>query len=215
MAYSHARLRKCLALVRIVTGATFLVFGSYKISSMEFARVGFPQFLWDATHGSAVGFYASLLNTIVSNNMSKYAVLVGFVELFIGIGLLLGLVVRPIAVLGMLYSVNLILATWMAPGADQPLWRHLDGEMRHIALFLLFLLFGVGHAGENWGLGALYHRRRHLRWEQSNAPQPADLPDRDFDATRDPEEDATRYPELDDNEEGLPIPSAALPRRSY
>ncbi len=172
MAYSHARLRKTLALVRIITGVIFVVFGTYKISSMEFARVRFPQFLYDVSHGAAVSVYGSVLNSLgFWLNPGKYALLVGFTELFIGIGLLLGLVVRPIALLGMMYAVNLMLATWMAPGPDQPLWRYLDGQMRHIALFLLFLLFGMGHAGETWGLGALYHRRR-LREEEEKPPLP-------------------------------------------
>lgn len=203
MAYSHVRLRKTLALVRMVTGAIFLLLGSYKISSMEFARVGFPQFLWEATHGGAVGFYGSLLETLAQNS-SKYAVLVGFVELFIGIGLLLGLVVRPIALLGMAYMVNLMLATWFMPGPDQPFCRYLSGQMSHISLFLLFLLLGIGRAGENWGLGSLYHHRRHLRWEQNEPlPPPHDL-DRAFEGEAFP----------DDDNQGLPPVSAdVLPPR--
>lgn len=205
MAYSHARLRKTLALVRIVTGAVFLVFGASKISSLEFARVGFPQFLWDATHGAALGFYGSFLQSLgVSHSAAKFAVLVGFVELFIGIGLLLGLVVRPIALLGMVYTVNLMLATWMTPGPDQPLWRYLEPQMGHVTLFFLFLLFGIGHAGENWGLGALYHHRRHLRWEQSGPSPPAEVV-----------EEREPAPFAEDDEELAPFGSDAEPRRTY
>jgi hypothetical protein len=28
------------------------------------------------------------------------------------------------------------------------------------------LILGIGHAGENWGLGTLYHGRRSERWEK-------------------------------------------------
>lgn len=197
MAYSHARLRKTLVVVRLLTGALFLVFGAYKISSMEFARVGFPQFVWEATHGGAVGFYGRFLDSFVWDNTGKYAILLGFLELLIGIGLLLGLVVRPVTLLGMIYSVNLMLATWMTPGPDQPLWRYLDGEMRYIGLFLLFLLLGVGHAGETWGLGALYHRRRHLqRWENGGPVLASPAAE-------------------DDIEEDEDLPISPLPRRTY
>jgi len=201
MAYSHARLRNTLAVVRILTGVLFLVFGVYKISSMEFARAGFPQFLWEATHGGGVGFYGRFLDSFVWESTGKYAILVGFVELFMGIGLLLGLVVRPIALLGMVYSVNLMLATWMLPGPGQPLWRYLDGEMRYIALFLLFLLLGVGHAGENWGLGAIYHHHRHLDWEKDEPVSPQDF------AEENVEEENV------EDDEAFPITS--LPRRTY
>ena len=148
--YSHVRLRKTLALARILTGAIFLIFGSSKISSLDFARERFPQLLWDITHGGAIGFYGNFLNSFMWENPGKYAVMLGFLELFIGIGLLLGLAVRPMAVLGVIYSVNLMLATWMMPGPNQPLWRYLEGELPFIVLLLLFLLFGVGHAGEIW-----------------------------------------------------------------
>ncbi len=167
MAYSHLRLRRMLAMARIILGVVFLFLGGHKIASMEFARNEFPDFVWQATHGSAVGFYSDILNSAVWAHTSKYAVVIGFMELFMGVGLLLGLAVRLIAVVGMLYSVNLMLATWMAPGADQPMWRYLDNEAKLIFLFLLFLLLGIGHAGENWGLGSLYHHHRHRTWEAS------------------------------------------------
>jgi uncharacterized membrane protein YphA (DoxX/SURF4 family) len=170
MAYSHARLRKTLALVRILTGVVFLVMGQYKISSLEFARVGFPQFLAEAVQGRAVSFYGSLLSGI--HRTSPFAVTLGLMEMFIGVGLVLGLAVRPISLLGMFYMVNLMLATWMTPGPDAPLWAYLQGEFGYLCVFFLFLLFGIGHAGENWGLGAVYHHRRHLRWEQPPAEEP-------------------------------------------
>jgi len=166
MAYSHSRLRKTLAAIRILTGVVFLFAAAHKISSWEFAKIEFPQFVWDATHGAAVGFYGDFLGSFIWQHPSGYAALVAFTELFIGVGLVLGLAVRPVSLVGMLYSVNFMLATWNAPGANEPTWRHLDNASKLILLFFLFLLFGVGHAGENWGLGSLYHHRRHQRWEQ-------------------------------------------------
>ncbi len=166
MAYSHLRLRRTLAFVRMVMGIVFLVLGAHKISSLEFAKGDFSQFVWDAAHGTGAGFYGPALYDLVKDHISSYAVLAGLTELFIGVGLLLGLAVRPISVVGMLYSLNLFLATCMAPGENAPLWRYLDNEAKVIAIFFLVLLFGIGHAGENWGLGSLYHHHRHRRWEE-------------------------------------------------
>lgn len=71
----------------------------------------------------------------------------------------------------MIYTVNFMLATCMAPGPKEGLWRYLDHEAKLIALFFLFLLFGIGHAGENWGLGSLYHHHRNRRWEKESAAE--------------------------------------------
>lgn len=176
MAYSHSRLRNTLALVRIVTGAMFLLGGWHKISSLEFARIEFPKLLAQANHGAAVGFYADFLTSFVCDRPGEVAVLLGFVELFIGVGLLLGLAVRPISLLGMFYTLNFMLATWMAPGSDEALWRYVGNETKLILMFFLFLLFGIGHAGENWGLGALYHHRRRRRWERREASAEEEAP---------------------------------------
>ncbi len=167
MAYSHARLRNTLALVRIGTGLLFCDLGWYKISSLDFARVDFPQFLFYAIQGSAIDFYGKFLTAYVLPSAGKWAVAVGFLELFIGVGLVLGLAVRPICLLGMFYMVNLLLATWYQPSPAEPLWNYPDEQWRHVIPFLIFLILGIGHAGENWGLGALYHRHRHKRWEKS------------------------------------------------
>lgn len=80
MAYSHLRLRRTLALVRILTGVLFLFLGAHKISSWEFAKVEFPQFIWDATHGAAVGFYADFLSSVVKSYPSGIAVLVALTD---------------------------------------------------------------------------------------------------------------------------------------
>jgi uncharacterized membrane protein YphA (DoxX/SURF4 family) len=166
MPYSHSRLRKTLAVVRVLTGVLFLFAAAHKISSWEFAKIEFPHFVWEAAHGAAVGFYGDLLGSLDVQHLSSYAAVVAFIELFIGIGLVLGLAVRPVSILGSVYMVHLILATWNVPGSNEPMWRYLDNDGKLIALFFLFLLFGFGRAGENWGLGSLYHHRRHRKWEQ-------------------------------------------------
>ena len=171
MAYSHSRLRKTLALIRVLTGILFLFAAAHKISSWEFAKIEFPHFVWEAAHGAAVGFYGDFLSSVAGQHLAGFAALVAFVELFIGIGLVLGLAVRPISILGAFYMLHLMLATWNTPGPNEPLWRYLDNGGKLIALMFLFVLFGLGHAGESLGLGALYHRRRYRKWEHA-APDP-------------------------------------------
>jgi len=166
MAYTHSRLRKTLALVRIGVGLLFLHSGFYKVSSITFARADFPSFLSDSTSSTAVDFYAKFLTAWVLPYSTKIAVGLGFFELFLGISLVLGLLIRPVCVLAMLYQVNFILATWWQPGPGEPLWHYPDEQLRYVFPFFIFLILGIGHAGENWGLGSLYHGRRHERWEK-------------------------------------------------
>ncbi len=166
MAYSHSRLRNTLAFVRVVTGVLFLVGGGLKISSWDFARNEFPQFVWDAIRGTAVGFYGEFLTSVAVQHLSRAAAVVAFTELTIGVGLLLGLAVRPVSLLGMFYSVNLMLATWNLPPGTGLNARYMDNLIKLILMLFMFLVFAIGHAGENWGLGSLYHRRRRARWER-------------------------------------------------
>ena len=165
MAYSHSRLRNTLAVVRVLTGVLFLFAAGHKISSWEFAQIEFPRFVSEAAHGAAVGFYGDFLSSVAGQHLSGFAALAAGIELFIGVGLVLGLAVRPISILGSVYMVHLMLATWNVPGPNEPMWRYLDNGGKLIPLLFLFVLFGAGHAGENLGLGSLYHHHRHHKWE--------------------------------------------------
>ena len=176
MAYSHSRLRKMLAVVRVLTGVLFLFAAAHKVSSWEFAKIEFPQFVSEASRGAAVGFYGDFLSSVAGQHLSGFAALAAGIELFIGVGLVLGLAVRPISILGSVYMVHLMLATWNVPGPNEPMWRYLDNGGKLIPLLFLFMLFCFGHAGENWGLGSLYHRRRHRKWEHQEGESELEAP---------------------------------------
>jgi uncharacterized membrane protein YphA (DoxX/SURF4 family) len=74
------------------------------------------------------------------------------VESLIGICLLLGLWVRPAAVVGFLFLLNLILAAWWEPGHGAPLWRYFGARLDTLPLMLLLIIFYVADAGRVWGL---------------------------------------------------------------
>jgi uncharacterized membrane protein YphA (DoxX/SURF4 family) len=173
MAYSHTRFRKTLAIVRILTGAVFVMIGSFKVSSLEFGKMVFPQFLENAIKSGAAEWIRPLLEWVVANGPARIGVTIGFVELFIGIALVLGLAVRPAALLGMFYSAGLLVATWNDAGTAPSMLQSTEHQFRNLFPFLVFLLLGVGHAGETWGAGALYHRgRRRLLQRGFVAPVP-------------------------------------------
>ena len=150
-------LPRTIAAVRIATSVFFLLFGEYKIAGPQFAHGGFQAYLQDYISNSAVSFYRPFLSGVVLPYAIFFGYFVGVAEFLIGISLLVGLWVRPACVLGSLFLVNMLLATWWAPGHGVALWRYFGNELEHIPLLLLLIVLYVADAGRMWGLDA---RRR-------------------------------------------------------
>ncbi|HYM79172.1 MAG TPA: DoxX family membrane protein [Candidatus Dormibacteraeota bacterium] len=151
MATSSA-LSRTIAGARIAASVFFLLFGEYKVVGSEFAHVGFQTYLQDYIANSAVSFYRPVLSGLVLPHAVFFGYVVGVVELLIGISLLIGLWVRPACVLGVLFLLNMVLATWWGPGHGVPVWRYFGAELDHIPLLLLLIVLYAADAGRTWGL---------------------------------------------------------------
>ena len=151
MANSQTLLRT-IAGVRIATSVFFLLFGEYKLVGPGFARGAFQNYLQDYIANTAVGFYRPVLADVVLPHAVFFGYAVGVIELIIGISLLLGFWVRPVSVVGVLYMMNFLLATWWGPGHGVPIWRYFGAELDHLPLLLLFIIFFAADAGRVWGL---------------------------------------------------------------
>jgi thiosulfate dehydrogenase (quinone) large subunit len=162
MANSPA-LSKTIAVVRMATSAFFLLFGEYKVAGPEFAHGGFQTYLQDYIANSAVGFYRPVLSGLVLPHAVFFGYVVGIVELAVGISLLIGLWVRPACILGGLFLLNMLLATWWAPGHGVPVWRYFGNELDHLPLLLLLIVFYAADAGRTWGLDGLVRANRGYR----------------------------------------------------
>ncbi len=139
-----------MAAARIVVGLLFIMFAQYKLLHGQFAHEGYQKYVTGYVQESAVGFYKPFLRaTLKYPVVSGYAV--GVAELLIGLSMVLGFLVRPFAIVGALFMVNLFFSTWNLP-ATTPAWRYLGNQLETISLFLLFSLFFVHHAGETLGL---------------------------------------------------------------
>lgn len=159
-------------MVRILTGIVFVSAGLFKVSSIEFAKVIFPDFLEGGIRGGSVAWLRPVLEWIVAYGPGRVSVMIGFVELFIGFAMVLGLAVRPAALVGMLYSAGLFFATLNQAPTTPSMLQSAEHQFRNLFPFLVFLMVGVGHAGETWGVGSLYHHRRARRWERETAAVP-------------------------------------------
>jgi uncharacterized membrane protein YphA (DoxX/SURF4 family) len=151
---TSSTLSRTIACVRIATSVFFLLFGEYKVAGPGFAHGGFQTYLQDYIANSAVSFYRPVLSGLVLPHAVFFGYAVGVIELLVGISLLIGLWVRPACVVGMLFLVNMLLATWWEPGHGVPVWRYFGAELDHLPLFLLFVIFFAADAGRVWGLDA-------------------------------------------------------------
>ena len=145
-------LQKTIAVVRILIGLIFVLFGQYKLFTYAFAHGGFEQYISGYVQNEAVGFYKGILSGVVLPHPVLFGYLVGVVELLIGLCLVAGFWVRVVSVLGALHMLSLTLATWWGPGHDAPLWQYFGAELDHIPLLFLFLIFFMADSGRTWGL---------------------------------------------------------------
>jgi uncharacterized membrane protein YphA (DoxX/SURF4 family) len=152
MATTPPALPRTIAGVRIATSVFFLLFGEYKLAGPGFAHGGFQRYLHDYITSTALGFYRPVLSALVLPHAVFFGYTVGVVESLIGVCLLLGLWVRPAAVVGFLFLLNLTLAAWWEPGHAAPLWRYFGARLDTLPLMLLLIIFYAADAGRVWGL---------------------------------------------------------------
>src|SRR6201981_4208824 len=100
---TSSALSKTIAVVRMATSVFFLLFGEYKVAGPEFAHGGFQTYLQDYIANSAVSFYRPVLSGLVLPHAVFFGYIVGAIEMFVGICLLLGLWVRPASIVGILF----------------------------------------------------------------------------------------------------------------
>jgi uncharacterized membrane protein YphA (DoxX/SURF4 family) len=170
MSYSYTRFRRVLAVVRILVGLIFVISGGIKLFDPSFFASGFMAAL-SRMSTTTVGWYLPIVHNLF-NHPGWFAVLVGAIELFLGIALSLGLATRPASFLGVLYMLNRMAITWYPGGSNPSLYQYMDVHVQQFTMMCLFLLFAVGHAGETWGLGAIYHNQRFEKRQSSLRDHP-------------------------------------------
>ena len=151
-------LSKTIAVARMATAVFFLLFGQYKLFGPGFAHGGFQEYLRGYIATTSVGFYRPILAHVVLPHAVFLGYVVGAVEMFIGLSLLLGIWVRLASTLGALHMLSLTLATWWDPGHGVPLWRYFGAELDHLPLLFLFIIFFAADAGREWGLDGRFRR---------------------------------------------------------
>jgi uncharacterized membrane protein YphA (DoxX/SURF4 family) len=147
---SAASSSAAMAFARIGVGIMFLFFGEYKVVNGQFAHEGYTKWVSGFVQESAVSFYKPFLKFTLQHHV-LFGYTVGWVELLIGISMVLGLWVRPFAIIAAIFMLQLVFATWNLP-AGTASWRYAANELEHIPMLFLFLIFFVHGAGETLGL---------------------------------------------------------------
>src|SRR6201997_5543917 len=135
---------RALAFLRIGVGVLFIIFGEYKVFGTQFTLHGGFQFWINRfLADGAYPFMVPILRGFVLPHATAIAFLVAYGELAIGIGLFLGIWVRPSSFFGLLYMLTLLFSS-NYPGAHAPFWQYFGASLEHLVPALCFAAFVVG-----------------------------------------------------------------------
>jgi uncharacterized membrane protein YphA (DoxX/SURF4 family) len=132
---------KALTELRIVIGVLFVIFGEYKVVGTQFTLGGgFQYWIGRFLQDGAYPFMVPVLKNFVLPHATWIAFLVAYGELAIGIAPVLGILVRPASICGLIYMLSLLFSA-NYPGPHAPLWQHLGASLDHLVLALCFAAF--------------------------------------------------------------------------
>ena len=134
---------KALAGLRIAVGILFLIFGQYKVFGTQFTLGGGFQFWINRfLEQGAYPFMTGVLRNFVLPHATPIAFLVAYGELAIGLALVLGVLVRPAGVCGLIYMLTLLVSS-NYPGSQAPFWQYFGAALDHSVLALCFATFAA------------------------------------------------------------------------
>ena len=142
---------RALAVIRIGVGLFFLIFGQYKVFGTQFTLHGGFQFWINKflTEGGAYPFMENILRGFVLNHATRIAFLVAYGELAIGLALVLGILVRPASICGLIFMLTLLFSSDY-PGPSAPLWQYFGASLSHSVFALCFLTFLLADTESVW-----------------------------------------------------------------
>jgi thiosulfate dehydrogenase (quinone) large subunit len=145
---------RALAFLRIGVGVFFLIFGEYKVFGTQFTLGGGFQFWINKfLEGGAYPFMEPVLRGFVLPHATPIAFAVAYGEFCIGFGLVLGILVRPASLGGLLLMLAMLFSADY-PGAHAAFWQYFGASLDHSIFALCFVAFLVGRAGEVWSVRA-------------------------------------------------------------
>ena len=151
---------RALAGLRIAVGVLFLIFAEYKVFGTQFTLGGGFQFwIHRFLQQGAYPFIVGSLRDFVLPHATAIAFIVAYGELAIGLGLVMGLLVRAASICGLVFMLVLLFSS-NYPGPGAPFWQYFGASLDHLVLALCFAAFICGDAEAALSL-SWYWRRWH------------------------------------------------------
>src|SRR5207253_9887566 len=121
-------------------------FGQYKVFGTTFTlHGGFQFWINKFLEGGAYPFMAPILRGFVLPHATSIAFLVAYGELAIGLGLVLGVLVRSASFCGLLLMLTMLFSSDY-PGAGAPFWQYFAASLSHSVFALCFAASLTGRA---------------------------------------------------------------------
>ena len=152
---------RAFAGLRVAVGMLFVIFGEYKVFGTQFTLGGgFQYWIHRFLSDGAYPFMVPVLQNFVLPLAKPIAFLVAYGELAIGLGLVLGVLVRAASLCGLTYMLALLFSS-NYPGPHAAFWQYFGAALNHLVLALCFAAFAVGNP-RNFSVRA-YSRSSHAR----------------------------------------------------
>lgn len=136
---------KAFSGLRIAVGILFLIFGEYKVLGTKFTLGGgFEYWINRFLTEGAYPFMVPVLRNFVLPFAKPIAFLVAYGELAIGLGLVLGILIRPASLFGLVYMITLLFSS-NYPGPHAAFWQYFGASLDHLVLALCFATFVIGN----------------------------------------------------------------------
>jgi len=143
-----------LAALRIAVGVFFVIFGQYKVFGTQFTLGGgFRTWITQFIEGGAYPFMVPVLRRVVLPLATPLAFLVAYGELAIGLGLVLGILVRPASLAGMLLMFSILFSS-AYPGPHAAFWQYFGASLSQSVFAICFAALLIGRSDEIWSLTA-------------------------------------------------------------
>ena len=153
---------RALAVLRIGVGVFFLIFGEYKVFGTQFTLGGGFQFWINKfLEGGVYPFMEPVLRNFVLPHATLIAFAVAYGEFCIGLGLVLGIVVRPASVGGLALMLAMLFSSDY-PGPHAPFWQYFGASLSHSIFVLCFVAFLIGRSDEVWSVRRLRASAKNL-----------------------------------------------------
>ncbi len=154
---------RVLAGLRIGVGLLFIIFGQYKIFGTQFIYGGgFESYINGFIARGAYPFMEPILKNFVLAHTTAMAYLVSYGEMAIGLGLVLGVLVRTASVFGCIFMLTMLFSS-NYPGAHVPLWRYFGASLQTSVLAMCFVTLALGDADKVLSLGRYLGERGSVR----------------------------------------------------